>query len=652
MAAPTDTRVRGAGGAADVALDELYAVLLAADVDAEAVLSSTGARSVAELRQCLDSPLAAEHLPLLPRVRLAGVLSKHPGAAPAAAPAATPAVAGAASAGRTPPPAAPAAARSAAGAAAASQPSPAPPLRLAATGPLGPRGCRVEVCRGNLVAQTTDAIVNAANGQLWLGGGVAGAIAQADRSGEIQRQCQAFIQGPNRGRDVPTGQVAHTDGGSLACCFVIHAVGPRCATPGQPSDTEARLLGKAISNALRKAEELGCTSVALPMLSTGIFGFPKERAAPLFVKHSLKRAKETGVLQVIRLVNIDEESTALLQTELARATGPAPHLGSQPDAPAAPLTDVLAAPADVASAAASTTPPSSSDGPADEPLPGSSPPASPSPPASTTAFARHRRGTRSARSSEPTTVQVISNANEAEFQRRFRAGGILPVRLLSDGRAMVLMAGEQRVLDAGSSFRARLNLLGGRRDNGDADFQHTAVREFQEETMSLAPSDAVRRRVHSAHAQTLWLEVGAYCLVLIPALAEMDSIPERYNSKRVRPLSAEADWLAWVDWNEVCLAMAEDEPELSCTAPESGRGRAQQKRVQPSDYLKRLFAVGSAFPAVVTRYIRLLQASTALDQVAEIERRPESMAEAALGRDWQLRLEAPPLVGYRLGNRT
>jgi len=133
-----------------------------------------------------------------------------------------------------------------------------------------PSGGCIQIVQGDLTEENVDAIVNAANAYLQHGGGVAGAIVRRGGS-EIQAESNAWVQqhGP-----VTHNQPAYTGAGQLPCRTVIHAVGPVWG-----EGDEDQKLAKAVSSALALAEHLEIKSIALPAISTGIFGFPKERAA-------------------------------------------------------------------------------------------------------------------------------------------------------------------------------------------------------------------------------------------------------------------------------------------------------------------------------------------------------------------------------------
>ena len=125
---------------------------------------------------------------------------------------------------------------------------------------------------GDLTQQRVDAIVNAANEALAPGGGVCGAIRRAGGDG-IFEEC-ARLGG------CATGDAKATSGGRLPALYVIHAVGP-VWSGGEAGERE--LLASAYRRSLEVAEELGCRTIAFPALSTGIYGFPAELAAPVAV---------------------------------------------------------------------------------------------------------------------------------------------------------------------------------------------------------------------------------------------------------------------------------------------------------------------------------------------------------------------------------
>jgi O-acetyl-ADP-ribose deacetylase (regulator of RNase III) len=133
-----------------------------------------------------------------------------------------------------------------------------------------PTGQTLQIVQGDITTEAVDAIVNAANEHLQHGGGVAWAISKKGGPA-IQKESNDWIQkyGP-----IPHSAPAWTSGGLLPSRYVIHAVGPVWG-----DGDEDKKLANAVTGSLRMADELKCASIAMPAISTGIFGFPKERAA-------------------------------------------------------------------------------------------------------------------------------------------------------------------------------------------------------------------------------------------------------------------------------------------------------------------------------------------------------------------------------------
>ena len=158
----------------------------------------------------------------------------------------------------------------------------------------------LQIVQGDLTLERVDAIVNAANEHLQHGGGVAWAIVR--RGGNvIQEESNDWIRkhGP-----VSHSRPAWTSGGTLPAKYVIHAVGPVWG-----SGDENVKLHDCVYGSLRVADKLKCTSIALPAISTGIFGFPKERAAGVIlsaIKDYFK--KEKSDLSIVRLTLFDKET--------------------------------------------------------------------------------------------------------------------------------------------------------------------------------------------------------------------------------------------------------------------------------------------------------------------------------------------------------
>jgi len=147
----------------------------------------------------------------------------------------------------------------------------------------------VELVQGDITTIAVDAIVNAANSGLRGGGGVDGAIHRVGGP-EIMRECRAH-------GGCPTGDARATTAGALPARHVIHAVGPVWHGGGEGEDD---LLAAAYRRSVEVADELGCESVSFPAISTGVYGFPLERAAPIALGSAREAAERSA--NVRRLV--------------------------------------------------------------------------------------------------------------------------------------------------------------------------------------------------------------------------------------------------------------------------------------------------------------------------------------------------------------
>jgi O-acetyl-ADP-ribose deacetylase (regulator of RNase III) len=172
-------------------------------------------------------------------------------------------------------------------------------------------GRRLHLVLGDLLRQPVDAIVNAANGQLAHGGGVAGAISRA-AGAALDEESRAWVQahGP-----VPTGSAAVTTAGKLPFKGVIHAVGPVMGC----GDEEAKLTS-AVASTLAYAHERGWCSVAFPAISSGIFRVPLEICARSYVRGVLKHLEDCpeSTLAEIRIVLMDGPLVGLVEEEMEK----------------------------------------------------------------------------------------------------------------------------------------------------------------------------------------------------------------------------------------------------------------------------------------------------------------------------------------------
>jgi len=145
----------------------------------------------------------------------------------------------------------------------------------------------LKLVQGDITELTTDVIVNAANAQLILGGGVAGAIRKKGGS-TIQEECNKI------GGSFVGGAVI-TTGGNLKAKHVIHAVGPRMGE----GDEDAKLRN-AVLDSLKLMDEHGLKTIAFPAISTGIFGYPIEKCAKIMILTAKKYlAGETQIREVV-----------------------------------------------------------------------------------------------------------------------------------------------------------------------------------------------------------------------------------------------------------------------------------------------------------------------------------------------------------------
>lgn len=174
----------------------------------------------------------------------------------------------------------------------------------------------LEVVHGDLTREAVDVVVNAANGWLAHGGGVAGAIL---RRGGLDIQLESDVWVERHGK-VPTGGVAVTSAGALPAKRVVHAVGP-VWHGGEREEPE--LLREAVTNSLDAATGLDAESIALPAISSGIFGFPKELCAEIMLDATLAffAARPESRLRRVRFTNIDAPTVAVfLEAFRARFT--------------------------------------------------------------------------------------------------------------------------------------------------------------------------------------------------------------------------------------------------------------------------------------------------------------------------------------------
>ncbi|UCH63058.1 MAG: O-acetyl-ADP-ribose deacetylase [Fidelibacterota bacterium] len=166
---------------------------------------------------------------------------------------------------------------------------------------------RITLVQGDITIQQVDAIVNAANERLLGGGGVDGAIHRA-AGPQLLVECRTL-------GGCPTGEARITKGYRLPALFVIHTVGP-VWRGGNKSEPE--LLASCYHSSLRLAVDNGVKTVAFPSISTGVYGFPIELAAPIAVGTVQDFLADETAVEEVRFVCFSSEDYAVYQNELRR----------------------------------------------------------------------------------------------------------------------------------------------------------------------------------------------------------------------------------------------------------------------------------------------------------------------------------------------
>jgi len=168
-------------------------------------------------------------------------------------------------------------------------------------------GRTLELIQGDITEMDTDAIVNAANAQLILGGGVAGAIRKKGGP-QIQEEC-------DRIGGTFVGGAVITTGGRLQARHIIHAVGPQM---GEGNEDEK--LRNATLNSLKVADEHGLKSIAFPAISTGIFGFPIQRCAEIMLTTAVEYLRGGTGLERVVFCLFGQDSFDVFARQLGRIT--------------------------------------------------------------------------------------------------------------------------------------------------------------------------------------------------------------------------------------------------------------------------------------------------------------------------------------------
>ena len=167
---------------------------------------------------------------------------------------------------------------------------------------------KIDVRQGDITQVRVDAVVNAANNHLWMGGGVAGAL---KRAGGPEVEAEALAKGP-----IPVGEAAVTTAGRLPARYVIHA-----AVMGQDLQTDAGKIRQATTNSLLRADELDIKTVAFPALGTGVGGFPLGECARIMISEVRQYPAEKTGLERVVFVLYDQPAYQEFKRELDTQLG-------------------------------------------------------------------------------------------------------------------------------------------------------------------------------------------------------------------------------------------------------------------------------------------------------------------------------------------
>jgi len=161
----------------------------------------------------------------------------------------------------------------------------------------------LELVQGDITDMDCDAIVNAANRDLILGSGVAGAIRRKGGPA-IQEEC-------NKIGSIEVGEAVITTGGKLKARYVIHAVGPKFG-----ERDEDRKLASATLNSLKVADRHGLRSIAFPAISTGIFGFPVDRCASIMLSTTISYLRNKTAIEKVVFCLYDSATFKVFRRKL------------------------------------------------------------------------------------------------------------------------------------------------------------------------------------------------------------------------------------------------------------------------------------------------------------------------------------------------
>jgi O-acetyl-ADP-ribose deacetylase (regulator of RNase III) len=164
---------------------------------------------------------------------------------------------------------------------------------------------KIEVLIGDITQLECEALVNAANNHLWMGGGVAGALKSI---GGQEIEDEAIKQGP-----IDIGEAIVTGAGKLKTRYIIHA-----AVMGQDLQTDAKKIRRATINSLHRADELQIMSIAFPALGTGVGGFPLDECARIMISEVLQYTSKDTLLEKVVFILYHPLAAQAFQRELAK----------------------------------------------------------------------------------------------------------------------------------------------------------------------------------------------------------------------------------------------------------------------------------------------------------------------------------------------
>jgi O-acetyl-ADP-ribose deacetylase (regulator of RNase III) len=167
---------------------------------------------------------------------------------------------------------------------------------------------KIEVHHGDITQLELDALVNAANNRLWMGGGVAGAL---KRAGGREIEAEAVKKGP-----IPIGEAVVTGAGKLKARYIIHA-----AVMGQDLNTDAEKIRQATKNSLLRADELGIKSLAFPALGTGVGGFPLDECARIMISQVRQYSVQKIGLERVVFALFNQSAYQVFKQELNTQLG-------------------------------------------------------------------------------------------------------------------------------------------------------------------------------------------------------------------------------------------------------------------------------------------------------------------------------------------